>query len=490
MLTTWKKVTESALIAGLNIALPTADVYSDGDYIIRHFRGFPYHPDCQGDHFSINHTCLQGIADEELQYERHPVWASMVLIPFLITYLTTWTVWYRIDKRKHLTWIACLINLYPQFKAANVIYHLWRNPRKGVAKKRKFEREVSEMEVFLEAVPVTYILTYQLMTTTIFAVAGSEGQDWEKAGKAVRAIFGPDGLGSPTATTTTTWTPPKEMHFFLATYGTSMITASLGMAKALKVGPCKVLGVGGLLSGYLSKRFLLLFFACFFTLVGKAIFFVIIFHWAIADGKGTGNNFVIIPTVAFLASTAPGMINAVFFSWHRGIFKTFLTHPSLLLLPTFTCFTFKSNAKISALDLDEYQGSQEELEIRFSSKATLFNIVFTVAGMTTNALIMSQFFSGCPANTTCSRAILFMSASPVYLLGVLLTVIFLCTTRSSPSCCSAPSCCCCSCSPAVEFGVFKPSQPLDRFTLHYDTYGSKKIKMILPVKDTDIELED
>ena len=71
----------------------------------------------------------------------------MVLIPFLITYLTTWTAWYRIDKRKHLTWIACIINLYPQFKAANVIYHLWRNPRKGVAKKRKFEREVSEMEV-------------------------------------------------------------------------------------------------------------------------------------------------------------------------------------------------------------------------------------------------------------------------------------------------------------------------------------------------------
>ena len=168
MLTTREKVRESAIIAGLNIVLPTTDVYSDGAYILKLFWGLPFHPDCEGDHFSINTTCLAGMADgKKLQYERHPVWASLMLIPFLTTYLTTWIAWHRIDKRKHLTWIACVFNLYPQFKAANVIYHLWRNPKKGLAKKRKFERELSEMEVFLEAVPVTYILTYQLMTTRV-----------------------------------------------------------------------------------------------------------------------------------------------------------------------------------------------------------------------------------------------------------------------------------------------------------------------------------
>ena len=489
MLTTGKKVRESAIIAGLNIVLPTTDVYSDGAYILKLFWGLPFHPDCEGDHFSINTTCLAKIADgEKLEYERHPVWASLMLIPFLTTYLTTWIAWYRIDKRKHLTWIACVFNLYPQFKAANVIYHLWRNPRKGLAKKRKFERELSEMEVFLEAVPVTYILTYQLMTTTVFAVNESQWKDSEMGGRAVRMIFGPDWLGSFPKT----WLPPNDMLFFLVTYGTSMISASLGMAKALKVGPCRVLGDKGLLRGFLTQRFLLLFFACFFTLVGKAIFLVLVFTWAVADRGGTSNDFVAIPIVTFLASTIPGMINACFFSWHRGIFKTFLAHPSLLLLPTVTCFTFKSNEKFCPPD---HKGGSEEgedkVEIRFSLKATLFNILFTFAGMSTNAFIMSQFFSPpCPANANCSSIFLFVLASPVYLLGLLLTGIFLCTTRSSSSSCCTTTCCCCSCLPEVKFGVYKPAHPLEKFVLHYDTYGSKRIKMVLPVKDTDAEVED
>ena len=487
MLTRGKKVKESFIIAGLNIVIPTADVYSDGAYILKLIWGLPFHPDCEGDHFSINRTCLAlpWIAEEELQYERHPVWASMMLIPFLATYLTTWIAWYRIDKRKHLTWIACAFNLYPQFRAANVIYQLWRNPRKGVAKKRKFERELSELEVFLEAVPVTYILTYQLMTTTVFAVNESQWNDSEMAGRAVRLIFGPDGLGLNWTGLglADTWRPSSDMLFFLVTYGTSMISASLGMAKALKVGPCRVLGDRGLLRGFLSHRFLLLFFACFFTLVGKAIFLVLVFTWVVENDIP-----IAIPILTFLASTLPGMINACFFCWHRGILKTFLDHPSFLLLPTFTCFTFKANGKFCPPD--DVDGDGDEVELRFSSKATLFNILFTLGGMSTISLIMSQFFPPrCQANACPSSIFLFMTASPVYLLGLLLTGIFLCTTRSSSTCCTT-CCCCCSCSPEVAFGVYKPARPLEKFVLHYDTYGSKKIKMVLPVKDDNPEEED
>ena len=117
------------------------------------------------------------------------------------------------------------------------------------------------------------------MTTTVFTVNESQWNDSEMAGRAVRMIFGPDGLGLNWTGLgrAETWRPSTDMLFFFATYGTSMISASLGMAKALKVGPCRVLGDRGLLRGFLSQRFLLLFFACFFTLVGKAIFLVLVF---------------------------------------------------------------------------------------------------------------------------------------------------------------------------------------------------------------------
>ena len=39
---------------------------------------------------------------------------------------------------------------------ASIIRELWRNPKRGLAKKRKFERENSETEVFLEAINKYY----------------------------------------------------------------------------------------------------------------------------------------------------------------------------------------------------------------------------------------------------------------------------------------------------------------------------------------------
>ena len=125
-----EKVKESILIGTLNIALPTADVYSDGAFIYQLYRGIPYHPLCVREenltHFdistylriSLNQTCLQGIPIDELQHENHPVWASLLLAPFMLSYLMAWFSWYQIDKRKHFTWLACLFNFYPQFRVS------------------------------------------------------------------------------------------------------------------------------------------------------------------------------------------------------------------------------------------------------------------------------------------------------------------------------------------------------------------------------------
>ena len=138
MLSTGQKVKETFLIGTLNIGLPTADVYSDGALIYTLYRGFPYHPSCNWYNYDYD-TCMAGIPEEQLEYDHHLTWATMLLIPFLLNYFASWYAWYMIDKRKQITWLACLLNLYPQLRAATIIRELWRDPKRGLAKKRMFE---------------------------------------------------------------------------------------------------------------------------------------------------------------------------------------------------------------------------------------------------------------------------------------------------------------------------------------------------------------
>ena len=79
------------------------------------------------------------IPTEEVEYESHPTWATMLLVPFLLNYFASWFTWYRIDKRKKITWLACLFNVYPQLRAASVIRELWRDSKRGLSEKKRFE---------------------------------------------------------------------------------------------------------------------------------------------------------------------------------------------------------------------------------------------------------------------------------------------------------------------------------------------------------------
>ena len=143
MLSTGQQVTETFLIGTLSIGLQSADVGSDGTLIFTLFRGFPRHPNCTFDQYpgdeTLRKACLAAIPVEDLEYEHYPTFATMLLVPFLLNYLASWFAWYRIDKRKEVTWLACLFNVYPQLRAANVIREMWRDARRGLCKKRKFE---------------------------------------------------------------------------------------------------------------------------------------------------------------------------------------------------------------------------------------------------------------------------------------------------------------------------------------------------------------
>ena len=399
---------ETSLIVG-SIGLTTINVGSDAVFIFTLFRNV-------------------------VEYGHHPDFLTMLIVPFLINYLNSWIFWYRFDKRKQITWLACVFNVYPQLRAANVIRELWRDPGRGISEKKKFERELSEGEVFLESTFATFAMAFMLQAS----------------------IYKSDDTSSALVPTS---------PLFLVTFITSFFTAALGMAKRLKAGPCRILSVDkGLLGGLLSVRFLLIFVACLATLFGKVVFFAGVAHCS---------SFLISPrpliasALAFCAVSLPGLIIGIIFIRHRSLLKTFLNHPSLLILPAFTFFSFESNAKCCSGNRD----SQSEVEITFSVRATCVNILFWFA-----TLIVYNLTGW---SSMCS---IIPPPAPllIMLVGPLFTAILLSTTSSffSTSCSPAPtSSCSNSCCPPLQFGIYLPDSPCRVFVKDQtQPDGRKEIK--------------
>ena len=131
MLTTFLKVKETLLLTFLNVLLPTVDIFTDQISITKLYIGTLAHVDCDekrelepfrlrgyaidswGDAKS---KCIANSSTEGLYHIRHPIWATSLLVPFLINYLTTWAIWWSIDKRKAISWIAPLLSVYPQVR--------------------------------------------------------------------------------------------------------------------------------------------------------------------------------------------------------------------------------------------------------------------------------------------------------------------------------------------------------------------------------------
>ena len=135
MLTTFQKVKDTVVLTILNVALPTVDIFTDLISITKLYIGSLTHSDCDEKselkHFGLGsnainthfeswinarNSCIENSTEEGLYNSRHPIWATSLLVPFLINYLTTWAIWWSIDKRKTITWIAPLLSVYPQVK--------------------------------------------------------------------------------------------------------------------------------------------------------------------------------------------------------------------------------------------------------------------------------------------------------------------------------------------------------------------------------------
>ena len=158
-----------------------------------------------------------------------------------------------------------------------------------------------------------------------------------------------------------------------------------------------------------------------------------------------------------------------------GGLKTFLSHPSFLLLSTFTFFSFRSNSKKYCA---KHCSSQMDTELCFSLRATLFNIAFSFLGMFFYSSLEPSRFS---LSVNSMRDLPGALTLGSFVLGVLFTLIFLATSFSSNYTLSS----CGSCSPALEFGVYRPSCPRKAFVLEQNKQDRRRI--VVEVKEGEDE---
>merc|ERR1712179_147798 len=86
--------------------------------------------------------------------------AVLLLIPFLLNYLVSWVKMWQLDQCRILSLLAAMLSCYPQYLAGRVIHMIWAGKEKWSQRKRMLEREVSEVEVFIEAVPSVFVMTF------------------------------------------------------------------------------------------------------------------------------------------------------------------------------------------------------------------------------------------------------------------------------------------------------------------------------------------
>ena len=213
----------------------------------------------------------------------------------------------------------------------------------------------------------------------------------------------------------------------------------------------------------------------------------------------------------------PGLLLGLISCWHRGILKTLLAHPSIILMPAFTHFTFVSSTKwckrLTKKNKEEQGNATEETGepfITFSTTFTVANLVFSFVASVVYGLSIThmngwdELFRGIPLYL---QYYLFrpwhnIPFILVPILGILLTLISLAFISDCPPCFSC-NCSCfslpnysftcslplpsyyysCSSLPKVEYGALVVSKPESHYVLDAN---NGKPKLVLENEEAEL----
>jgi hypothetical protein len=298
---------------------------------------------------------------------------------------------------------------------------------------KRFNREVSEVEVFIEAIPTTLIMTFLMVQGLL-----NDGDPARLNPGTIGALL----IGEQycfenenfSRIECSDWYISPNYFFFFLAYSTSIVSSSLGLSKCLKVGPCKILGE----NGFCSVRFILLFLSMCFTLDSKGL--------ALGFALGDPN---LSRTVALLVALStmflPGLLLVIVgFCHYKLCIRDMIAHPSLLLLPIVTHYTLSATRKGDTM-------------VKFSRRWTFINLGLSLLGHIVYSSLIYMMVKDKPVEFDASgrRRLeawkFYFFTFPVPLLGFVLTLVFLLLD----SCCP-----CVPCGSRLERHVLKPEDSL------------------------------
>ena len=203
-------LTPTLILVGVNIVLPSLDLYRDITMMTRLFN---------------------------IEYIEHNyLWIGFLFLCLLINFFFTSLTWWRLDtpQDKRWSWLLLLLQVWPQSRAVWVIWLTWTGNPKASQEKAKLDREVGGLEPFLEAMPTAfaayYLAYYRYSNNDMWKVIGG----WN-------------------------------------TFYSGIFSLSLAVSLFLKGGPCAILASRGPLAGMLTPSFLVLYLSVICSIMSKII---------------------------------------------------------------------------------------------------------------------------------------------------------------------------------------------------------------------------
>ena len=220
------------------------------------------------------------------------------------------------------------------------------------------------------------------------------------------------------------------------------MSGAFGCTKASKGGVAATIGEDGPFEGLCSGRFIVAFLGNFFVLIEFDVNFILANMFTLAfKGTAIGLTFGVdqqiggnmMATITFLLLTLPNLLTAMFTTMGRNNWRKLLTHhPHLLLLPTYTFFSFEK--------FDD--------KIRFTKRMTVLNIIIcsVCCGVLFVPLQEWEMIDGDRDSREMRRfaflylfRILFLP--PLFIPAIILSMMFLFMEKCCGCCCLGVACC-------------------------------------------------
>lgn len=288
-----------------------------------------------------------GCSGEQMQ-EMKKIGISMIVV-VCFSFLMIIRQWIKIEENKLKTLPLLLLQLWPQYRSVRVLYFgcIKKDPkwRKELA---VIEKDVMTLEPLMESAPQLLIMSaawYRL---------GGEGT--------CKFAYQADGGFSKVN---------RDIILFLLSWGTSLFSACYGVSKFLKVGPAGIIPT----DKFCHSSFFLVFISVAGFNVGKGALYL---HLTVRE-RYAEILFMYLPSLSY------SIMILLISLGSKGTLRTILNHPSCVMTPVFSPWTFGPASSLSRdsaaphlLWTNQPTGNARFLSVHFA--LTIGNFVVSTLG--------------------------------------------------------------------------------------------------------------